>query len=144
MVVADQGAALVSAPDAFAEELLRRRPVIVPYAAHGVGLVTPIEQTDQASGVVVEIDAIVPRPEAEEYAHLHHFDAGGVGVVGKLHLRNLGRGRGGGEQCEPENGHGDAAHDRHVALRQDQGTSADGARLDTRKRRRLFRPAMGA
>ena len=128
MIVADQGAALVSAPDAFAEELLRRRLVIVPHAAHGVGLVAPIEQADEASGVVVEIDAIVPRPEAEEDAHLHHFDAGSVGVVGKLHLRDLGRGRGGGEQCEPEGGHGDAVHDRHVAPRQ-TGTRAVARRI---------------
>ena len=119
----------MAAPDAFAEESQRRRLVVVPHAAHGVGLVAAIEQTDQAGGVVVQINAVVPRPEAEEHAHLHHFDAAGVGVVGKLHLRDLGRIRRGGEQCEPENGHGDAVHERHVASRRIRGQGRHQHRL---------------
>ncbi len=66
--------------------------------------------------MVVEVDAVVPRAETEMRLHLHHLDAGGVGIVGELRLRNLCRSPGGCEECQPQGGYGDAMHHCHVAL----------------------------
>jgi hypothetical protein len=90
--IADQSAPPPAAPNPIPEELRWLGTFVLPDAAHRVGLAPAIEQAHQPRGVVVEINVVVPRAEAEECVQLHHLDAGGVGVVGNLNLRDL-RGR---------------------------------------------------
>ena len=60
VIVIDQGAALLSAPLALAEELNGCRLVLLPHPANGVDLMAPVEHADQAGGVVVDPYLIVP------------------------------------------------------------------------------------
>ena len=132
----------LAAPDAFSEEFRRRRVIVVPEAAHRIGLMAVIEQTDEASGMVIQADVIVPRAETKERFHLHHLYSCGVRFVGKMDLRDLLGGSGRGAKAQ-EQRHGGAAHGHNLAPRP-PADKADAARLDTPKRRRLSQPAMGA
>src|SRR5690242_20016438 len=105
MVVVDQSAALLSAPLALAEEFNGRCLVILPYPANAVDLMASIEQPDQAGGVVVDPDLIIPWTDPEIRCHLHDFDASGVGVVTQPHLLRFG------QCCRTDQ------HDRHKRYR---------------------------
>ena len=93
MIVVDQGAARLTAPDALAEELNRSWAFFVPGAANRVDLLPPVEKADQAGGVIVQMDLIIPLPQAEEHVHLHDLDADSISVIREMHLRGLLRGR---------------------------------------------------
>src|SRR5579859_282016 len=117
VVVIDQGPALLPAPGAIAEELQWVGQAIVPIAADRVDLLATVEEADKAGGVVVEVDTIVPRSDAEEDVHLHDFKAGGVGIVGEIGLGDLRLSDRWGGHEQQEEGAGRASHRRYVAPR---------------------------